>query len=268
MKLSVIVPTFNHAPFIAQTIEGILLQKTNFEIEILIGDDASTDNNSLIIRAFQENHPDKIKAFLHEKNLGPITPRELGGKNNVAFLFLQAKGEYVALCEGDDYWTDENKLQKQVDFLDQNPEYALCHHQLLVTYEDGSKSHHFNPENQPETLKIADLLRDETWNLGTASTVFRNVFTSFPDWWMKTASGDLGIFLITTQFGKIKYLPETMGCYRKHKGGMTNIHTQQNQFFLRNRMEMFEAVNEYLGYQYNEICQKTVQRFANLLNVS
>jgi glycosyltransferase involved in cell wall biosynthesis len=268
MKLSVIVPTYNHAPFIAQTIEGILIQKTNFDIEILIGDDASTDDNQLIIKECQGKYPDKIKAFLHEKNLGPIAPRELGGKNNVAFLFLQAKGEYIALCEGDDYWTDENKLQKQVDFLDQNPDYALVHHQLLVTYEDGSESHYFNPENQKETSSIEDLLKDETWNLGTASTVFRNVFASFPAWWMKTASGDLGIFLMATQFGKIKYFSETMGCYRKHKGGMTNIHTPQNQFFLRNRMEMFEAVNQYLDYRYDEICKKTVQRFANLLNES
>ena len=266
IKLSVLVPTFNHSQFIAQTLEGALKQITDFEFEIVIGDDASTDDNALIINDFSDKYPNKIKAFLHPKNLGPAEPREFGGKNNVGFLFPKCEGEYIALCEGDDYWTDPLKLQKQVNFLEKNKDYALCHHQLEVIFQDNSPSHNFNPDNQRDTSFLEDLLKDETWFLGTASTVFRNVFKQgMPDWWWKSASGDLGIFIEVAKHGKIKYLSETMGCYRKHIGGMTNIHTPQNQFFLRNRMEMFQNLNSYFDFQYHDILEKTVEKYKNQL---
>lgn len=266
-KLSVLVPTFNHGKFIGQMLDGVLNQQTDFDYNIIIGDDASTDDNALIIDKYAQNYPNRINAFLHPKNLGPIEPRELGGKNNVGFLFSQSQSEYIALCEGDDYWTDPLKLQKQVDFLDQNPAYVLCHHQMEVIYEDNSPSHPFNPDNQEDTSIINDLLADKAWFLGTASTVFRNVFTNgMPDWWWKTASGDLGIFIEVARYGKIKYLPETMGAYRKHRGGMTNIHTPQNRFFLQNRMEMFQNLDEYLSFQYSEIIKETVLKYKSELS--
>ena len=266
-KLSIIVPTYNHGKFIAQMLEGALNQKTNFEFDIIIGDDASKDDNTLIISKFSQKYPDKIRAFLHPKNLGPYEPRELGGKNNVGFLFSKAKSEYIALCEGDDYWTDPLKLQKQVDFLDKNLDYSLCHHQLEVIYEDNSLSQLFNPDNQRDTSIISDLLADKTWFLGTASTVFKNVFMDgMPHWWWKTASGDLGIFIEVARYGKIKYFPETMAIYRKHRGGMTNIHTPQNRFFLQNRMEMFQDLDEYLGFQYSEIIAETGLKYKSALS--
>lgn len=263
-KLSVLVPTFNHRDFIEQMLEGALMQKTNFEFDIIIGDDASSDGNALIINHYSKKYPKKIRAFLHSKNLGPKDPKELGGKNNVGFLFSQAKSEYIALCEGDDYWTDPLKLQKQVDFLDNNLDFSLCHHQMKVIYEDDSVSHSFNVDNQRPKSSITDLLADNSWFLGTASTVFRNFFIDgMPGWWWKTASGDLGIFIEVARFGKIKYFPETMGVYRKHRGGMTNIHTQQNRFFLQNRMEMFQSLDKYLDFQYSEIIAETVQKYKN-----
>jgi glycosyltransferase involved in cell wall biosynthesis len=266
-KLSVIVPTFNHGKYIAQMLESVVKQNTDFDFEIIIGDDASTDDNANIIKQLADNYPDKIKAFLHPHNLGPAFPKELGGKNNVGFLFSQCKSEYIALCEGDDYWTDSSKIQKQIDFLDKNPEYALCHHQLEVVYEDKSPIHCFNPDNQRDTSSLEDLLKDESWFLGTASTVFRNVFINgMPEWWWKTASGDLGIFIEVASFGKIKYLPDSMAGYRKHSGGMTNIHTPQNQFFLRNRMEMFESLDTYFEGKYHEILNSTIAKYQHQLN--
>ena len=265
-KLSILVPTYNHGKFISQMLEGALGQITDFDYEIVIGDDASTDDNALIIKDFANKFPDKIRAFLHPKNLGPAEPRELGGKNNVGFLFSQCKGKYIALCEGDDYWTDSLKLQKAYDFLENNKEYVLCHHQLEVIYQDNSAIHGFNPENQRDTSNLEDLLRDESWFLGTASTVFRNVFKQgMPDWWWKTASGDLGIFIEVAKYGKLKYFPKSMGCYRKHSGGMTNIHTPQNQFFLRNRMEMFQDLGSYFKLKYHDILEKTIEKYQKQL---
>lgn len=261
-RVSVIIPTFNHGKFIAQTLDGILAQKTDFDIEIIIGDDASTDDNSLIISSYQQRFPKIIKSFLHKKNLGPSEPRMMGGKHNVAFLFGKARSEYIALCEGDDYWTDELKLQKQVDFLDKNPDYALVHHQMGVVYEDSSPTHSFNPENQRHTSSLTDLLADESWFLGTASTVFRNTIRGvFPEWWMQTASGDLGIFILTTQYGKIKYLPETMAAYRKHSGGMTTIHTPENVAFLENRVKLFSDLTTYFNGRYDDILNRTTDKY-------
>ena len=265
-KLSVLVPTFNHGKFIEQLFEGILMQKTNFDFEVIIGDDASTDNNASIIEKYVHKYPSLIKAFLHPKNLGPVEPRELGGKNNVGFLFSKCEGEYIALCEGDDYWTNPNKIQRQVDFLDNNLSYSLCHHQLEVLYEDSFPKHSFNADNQQDTSTIKDLLTDNSWFLGTASTVFRNVFkTGMPDWWWKSASGDLGIFIEVARHGKIKYFPETMGIYRKHHGGMTTIHTPENAFFLKNRKEMFEEIDNYLNFEYTAILRKTILKYENQL---
>ncbi len=266
LKLSILVPTFNHGKFITQMLDGALMQKTDFDYEIIIGDDASTDDNAIIIKEYADRFPDKIRAFLHIENLGPKTPRELGGKNNVAFLFAQCKGEYIALCEGDDFWTDNMKLQKQINFLDTNPTFALCHHQLTVIYQDNSDSHYFNPDNQRDISTLEDLLKDESWFLGTASTVFKNVFKQgMPDWWWKSASGDLGIFIEVAKYGKIKYFPTSMGCYRKHSGGMTNIHTPQNQFFLKNRMEMFENLDKYFVLKYHDILEKTIEKYQKQL---
>lgn len=264
-KVSILVPVYNHGKFIAQMLEGALAQQVNFEYEIVIGDDASTDNSAEIIQAYSQRYP-QIKAYLHATNLGPSSPRELGGKNNVAFIFGKAQGEYIALCEGDDYWTDPQKLQKQVDFLDQHPDFALTHHQLEVIYEDGSESHPFNHSDQKEVSTLVDLYKDEEWILGTASTVFRNVFKNgLAPWWWKSASGDIGIFMQAVKFGKIKYFPETMGCYRKHRGGMTNIHTPQNYFFLENRKQMFEALLTESDKDLQKTLTKTIQRYEEIL---
>lgn len=261
-RVSVIVPTFNHAKFIAQTLDGILAQKTDFDFEIIVGDDASTDDNASIISNYQKRFPKIIKAFLHKKNLGPSEPRMMGGKNNVAFLFSKAEAKYIALCEGDDYWMNPGKLQKQVDFLDHNPDYSLVHHQMDVVYEDSSPTHKFNPENQREISTFRDLLADESWFLGTASTVFRNTIKGdFPEWWMQTASGDLGIFILTTQHGKIKYLPQTMAAYRKHSGGMTNIHTPENVVFLENRVKLFTDLKTYFNGRYDDILNRTTDKY-------
>lgn len=266
LKLCILVPTFNHGKFITQMLDGALSQKTNFDFEIIIGDDASTDDNATIIKEYSDRFPDKIRAFLHPQNLGPKHPKELGGKNNVAFLFAQCTAEYIALCEGDDFWTDDLKLQKAFDFLENNQEYALCHHQLNIIYQDNSDIHEFNPKNQPDTSNLEDLLKDKSWFLGTASTVFRNVFKQgMPDWWWKTASGDLGIFIEVAKYGKIKYFSEPMGCYRKHSGGMTNIHTLQNHFFQRNRMEMFQNLDSYFGLKYHDILEKTIDKYQKQL---
>ncbi|GAB2800188.1 hypothetical protein GCM10027275_52770 [Rhabdobacter roseus] len=262
MKLSVCVPTYNHERYIGQMLDGALSQQTTFPFEIVIGDDGSTDQAPQIIREYADRFPDRIRAYLHAENLGPQTPREFAGRNNVLFLLKACQGEYVALCEGDDYWTDPLKLQKQVDFLDKNPDYAICHHNVRVTYEDGSPEHLFNPADQKGTSTIEDLLQDR-WFMATASLVYRNFFRTddFADWHHQAAAGDWALVIQLAARGPIKYLPDVMGVYRKHRGGLSNVHAPTNGYFLQNRKEMFENVNRWLDHRYESTVAQTLRQY-------
>jgi glycosyltransferase involved in cell wall biosynthesis len=266
MKVSVCVPAFNHEKYIGQMLEGALMQQTSFDFEIVIGDDASTDKTQDIIRHYMLLHPGRIRAFLHKENQGPSQPREFAGRNNVLGLLKACKGQYVAMCEGDDYWTDPLKLQKQVDFMDAHPDYAICHHNVQVIYEDGSPGHHFNKPDQQLTSTIADILEDK-WFMATASWLYRNYFleNDFADWHAKAAAGDWAVVLQLAAHGKIRYIPEVMGVYRKHSAGLSNVHANTNSKFWQNRKEMFERVNVWLDYRYNEVVQKTIVKYEERL---
>lgn len=266
MKLSVCVPTYNHEKYIGKMLEGALMQQTSFNFEIVIGDDASTDATPDIIRTYSAKKPGIIRAFLHSENQGPKEPREFAGRNNVLQLLKACRGEYVAMCEGDDYWTDPLKLQKQVDFLDQNPDFAVCHHNMEVIYEDGTPSHFFNAADQKSVSTIEDLLEDK-WFMATASWVYRNHFLTedFAEWHTKAAAGDWAIMFQLAAKGKIGYLPDVMGVYRKHSAGLSNVHAHTNRKFLANRREMFANVGKWLGDGYNAPVLKTLQRYDKLL---
>lgn len=266
MKLSVCVPTYNHEQYIGQMLEGALMQQTSFDFEIVIGDDASTDATPDIIRQYDAKRPGVIRAFLHSENQGPKEPREFAGRNNVLQLLKACRGEYVAMCEGDDYWTDPLKLQKQVDFLDQNRDFSVCHHNMEVIYEDGSPSHCFNAADQKAISTIEDLLEDK-WFMATASWVYRNQFLieDFAEWHAKAAAGDWAIMFQLAAKGKIGYLSDVMGVYRKHSAGLSNVHAHTNLKFLQNRKEMFENVGKWLDGRYDATVARTLQRYDELL---
>ena len=130
MKVSVHMITYNHEKFIAQAIESALMQQVDFDYEIVIGEDCSTDRTREIVVAYQQRHPDKIRLLLHEQNVGVSL--------NDIRVYRACRGEYVAWLEGDDYWTSPHKLQKQADFLDSHPACSACFHPVTVFFEDGS----------------------------------------------------------------------------------------------------------------------------------
>lgn len=261
-RVSVCIPTYNHEKFIGQTLDGVLMQKTNFDIEIVIGDDASTDNAPQIIAAYEKQHPDLFRAFLHQQNQGPKEPKEFAGRNNVLMLLKACKGDYVALCEGDDYWTDPLKLQKQFDFMEANPDYMICHHNMKVIYEDNSPEHFFNTPDQKTHSTINDILEDR-WFIATASTFYRNYFLNhdFAEWHSRAAAGDWALVIQLAARGHIHYIPETMGVYRKHRGGLSNVQSTTNVGFLKNRKQMFADVNKWLDFKYDVTVQQTLKRY-------
>jgi glycosyltransferase involved in cell wall biosynthesis len=171
IMLSVVIITYKHEKFIEACINGVLIQKTNFPIEIIIGDDCSTDNNQAVITQTVARNTDNLKYFhllLHDKNLSP----ELPGKKNFTSCIEAAQGKYIAICEGDDYWTDPLKLQKQVDFLEKNPEYSACFHPVKIWLEDKQE---FIPDTitrkVAQTTTINDLIFGNY--IHTPSVVYR-----------------------------------------------------------------------------------------------
>ena len=217
-KLSIICLTFNHVHFIRQALDGFVMQKTNFPFEVIIHDDASTDGTTDIIREYAEKYPDLIKPVYQTKN-----QYSQGRDVLKEFVFPKVQSKYVAMCEGDDYWTDENKLQQQVDFLDTHLDCSICFHSVRITYEDHSRPDSVFPKvkkwKKRRITTLKDLLKRNF--VPTCSVVFR--------WRLKgqeqlfptgICPGDWFLNLLHAQVGKIGYLPCVMSVYRRHSGGI------------------------------------------------
>lgn len=259
-KVSVVILTFNQAAFIGKTIESALNQTTNFDYEILVGDDFSTDGARDIILDYQNRYPGKVKAVLHSKNLG-----QNGLFNTIETLKL-ADGQYIAPLDGDDYWTDVNKLQKQVDFMDSHPDYSACFHNALITFEDGSPSVEVNPPNQKTKIEMEDLIgEDEIWFMATSAVMFKNHLMYYPEWFLKSTSGDIPRYVILAKNGPIGYVPGVMSVYRKNKGGASFKDHYRDVRFLRNRIMMYKGINEETNHQFDKSLRKNIARYYRML---
>ena len=206
--------TYNHEFYIRDALNSFLMQKTTFPIEILIHDDASTDKTADIIREYEKKHPDIIKSIYQKENQ---YSKRVG--ISVNYQFPRARGKYIALCEGDDYWTDPYKLQKQVDFLEANPEYVLCFHNVFRKYENLDRADElYNSFSEDLTLTKQDLLLKN--HIATVSVVFRNIPNIVPDWASDLPAGDYPLWCALANQGEIRYLNETMAVYRIHGRGI------------------------------------------------
>ncbi|QKJ64804.1 glycosyltransferase [Flavobacterium sp. M31R6] len=206
--ISVCMITYGHEKYIREAIEGVLMQECDFEIELILANDCSPDSTDEVIQDILKNHPRKswIKYFNHEKNIGMMP--------NFIDAFKKSEGKYVALCEGDDYWTDSLKLQKQVDFLEVNPEYTICFHKVNILQE-GIVKEDIITVKVPETTTINDLAKGNY--IHTCSVVFKNnLFEKFPKYFEKSPVGDYFLHMLNARYGKIKHLDEFMGVYRLH----------------------------------------------------
>jgi len=209
--VSVLMLAYNHGPFIQQALEGILQQQCSFAYEIVAGDDCSTDDTRKTLLAYADKYPGKIKLLLHNPNIGAM--------NNQLAVMKACKGKYMAICEGDDYWTDTHKLQKQVDFLEQHPDFAITFHRVSIKHESTPNS--FTVTKAPdveEEYTINDLASRNF--IHTVSVLFRNnLFAELPVWYKESPVGDYPLHMLNAQYGKIKYFPEVMAIYREHSGG-------------------------------------------------
>jgi glycosyltransferase involved in cell wall biosynthesis len=263
-KVSVMVLTYNHGNFIRQTLDSIIAQKTNFKFEILVGDDASPDNTPDIVREYHARHPDLIVPVLHEKNLGGY------GKNNTLVTLTHAKGEYIAPMDGDDYWTDDSKLQKLVDFLDQNDDFVAAFHNAEIIFEDGSHPNLFvNQPDQKEVTTVEDFIgEDEVWFIATSAVIFRNgIIKEYPKWFHESKSGDIPRYILLGKHGgKFKYFDKVMSVYRKHRGGgMSFTDGKDDADFLWNRIGMYRGIDQELNHKFKPTLDKNIARYYRMM---
>lgn len=203
--------TYNHAPFIRQCLDGFLMQQCNFPIEIFINDDCSTDGTTEIIREYAEKYPDKIFPIFHEENQYSKGVRCM----SQTFIFPRVRGKYIALCEGDDYWTDPLKLQKQVDFLESHPDYSMCFHKAKVIAQDGREYIDYFSKLEEREYKPEEIL--SRWIIPTASILFRSSVhvPTHKDF----MAGDIVVHCACVASGRVYCMSEEMSVYRLHGAG-------------------------------------------------
>jgi len=251
VELSVLVMTYNHIRFIGQAIDSALAQRTDFPYEILVSEDCSTDGTreAVIERAARE--PDRIRLLLSAVNLrsNAVVSRGIGA----------ARGRYVAFLDGDDYWTDPRKLQKQVDFLRAHPECTMCFHNARVEYEDGRPSYLWTPENQPRFSSFEDIWMGNF--VPMCSTVFRRAaIADIPEWYESLFPiTDWPLHILAARQGALGYLPEVMGVYRQHAGGLYSGHSEEEK--QRRTLEFYRAMNANLGYRHDRLVRAATSRY-------
>jgi glycosyltransferase involved in cell wall biosynthesis len=256
LKVTICVPTYNHRHYIAQCLDSILMQKTNFDLELLIGEDDSTDGTRDICRKYAEQYPDRIRLFLNDrKNVIYIDGRATGRWNFINLL-KNAKGKYVALCEGDDYWTSPDKLQKQVDLLENHPECTISFHNCEEIYDDRSKVPWlYCPPDQKAVSTIEDLLVRNF--IPTCSAVFRNgLFDKLPDWYYSCPVGDWPLHILNAQYGDICYINEVMAKHRYHAGGVWSLRKQSQNIL--DVVEACNTINAHFNYKFDSIIKDII----------
>lgn len=216
IMVTITCATYNHEDYIATALDGFLMQTTDFKYEVIVHDDASTDGTAAIVREYAEKYPDIIRPIFQTEN-----QYSKGIPIGRTFMHPNARGKYLAPCEGDDYWTDENKLQKQVDFLESHPDYSMCCHNSYRYYMTKDIFELENPVKKEGDVPARDIILepDKRW-IATSSIVYRRELAfDRPEFFMTSPVLDLSLRLYCLAKGKIYYFKEPMSVYRRDDPG-------------------------------------------------
>lgn len=242
--VSVNMITYNHAPYIAQAIEGVLMQKTNFPFELIIGEDCSTDGTREIVFDYSLRYPKIIKVVSSKNNVGM--------HENSARTTESCQGKYIAYCEGDDYWTHSEKLQKQIDFLEANHDYAGCFHNVEFIYENNfiyTQKYQCAP-NQKKTVTAFDILKSNI--IPTCSIVLRKkLIIEIPTWASDLKMGDWPNNFLIALINDWAYLPVSMGAYRRHSNGVWSKMSYVEQ--KKENIKFYEAIYKNFNNPYKRL---------------
>lgn len=227
MLLSVRLMTYNHKDFIEDALRGIDSQITDFNFEVVVGDDFSADDTLLKISNFKITNP-KLSLRILDRKIGDnyyITRKHRGRLYNFIDIVNNCKGKYIALLDGDDYWTDPLKLQKQVDFLENNEDYILCFHKVSIRKPNGDIIEDYITKVPEHYEKIENFVQNGNY-IHIPSVVYRNCIKNFPFEFTLVPFGDFFLFFMLGHFGKFKYLKSDMAVYRTDVGMLSKMNTR------------------------------------------
>ena len=250
--VSVAMITYNHEKYIEEAINSVLMQQCDFEVELLITNDKSTDRTDAIIRKIMSSHKNGswIKYISREENLGMM--------GNYIQTFTETSGKYIAICEGDDFWTDPLKLQKQVDFFNQNPEVSFVFHAASFLLNSGEIGIYNGHANLQETgiISTATFLENESNTYVSASSMLRrDVVSNMPDWFKNAFVGDYPIMFLALEKGKIGYLKDNMATYRIASDGSwsnSNLGYKKRFTLFKKKIELNNIINAETGKKYQK----------------
>jgi len=235
-KVSVVTISYNQEKYIGAALESFVEQQTDFDFEVIVADDCSTDKTADIIADYAKKYPKIFRPILRKVNFGV--------QKNIQDALQHAAGKYIALCEGDDFWTDPTKLQRQADFLDKHPDYNLCFHPVTVFFENQEEKDEIYPAARPgHRFTVGELLR---WNfMQTVAPMSRKrTYDHLPtdilplDWYLH---------LYHAQGGKIGFIDRVMGAYRRHPGGLWwSSHTNVDAIWRKHGVKYFGMYVEIL----------------------
>jgi glycosyltransferase involved in cell wall biosynthesis len=247
-KVSVAMTAYNHEKFIAQAIESVLMQDTDFPVELVIGEDCSTDGTRRIVQAYAEKNPKVIRALLHERNLGM--------NKNAIKTFGSCRGEFIAVLEGDDYWTDPRKLQKQVALMEQNPQCSMCAtaaRDVLLSQDGKEQEIGLFPGGSSKNMyDLEDVLAEYPFR--TLTFLLRNGLVNLPACFEKDGNGDMYLLALYAEKGPIAYLSEVTSTYRQHAGGVWSGASCTEKCKVIRRT--LEVLNEHFSGRYLGILRK------------
>ena len=249
--------TYNHEPYIRKCLDGFVMQKTNFRFEAIVHDDASTDGTAAIVREYASRYPDIIKPIFEEENQYSKHDGSLSRIMN-----SHMRGKYIAMCEGDDYWTDPYKLQKQVDFLNNHPDYAMCFHDCYIRNETQNEFYHEEIQNRDYSVK--ELF--SKWIVPTASMLLKKecVLEISPD--IRIINGDIRVVLSCFAHGKVRGMKDKMSAYRVQENGATIKRVKENPLKLETAyIGHYKCLKELYPFIPNDVYkQKLANTYINI----
>lgn len=236
-KVSIVAISYNQEKYISEALESFITQKTNFDFEVVIADDASSDQTQNIINTYTSRYPDLFRPILRKNNIGV--------QRNLIDALSRAKGEYIALCEGDDYWTDSSKLQRQVDFLEKHPKYSLCFHPVRVFFENNKEKETIFPGTLHD-FTTSNLLKQ---NYIQTNSVMYRAQEGYKKLSPKVMPFDWYLHLYHANSGKIGFINRVMSAYRRHEDGVWWSSTNQNkqEFWTKHGLGYIALFSELLN---------------------
>ena len=215
LVLSVCVRSYNQRDFIGEALDSVLCQCTTFPFEIIVSDDFSTDGTKEILIEYQKRFPQRIRLILGDVNIG--------GPKNLRRVIEASSAKYITCLDGDDYYTDEFKLEKQVHFLENHPEFTGCFHNTINVDERGKPFSLFNPIDFP-SIHDAKMFIQEKWFIPIHSAMIRRELIAFPQWYESVVNDDYVVHLSVVKYGPYYYRPDIMVAYRHHTNNVSQVY--------------------------------------------